>query len=183
MRHLLTSFLALHWAVVFALLAFICIDGSRGPQVALSVLGAPVLDAGAMRLDSAFVVAPLATGLLVVAVTFCWAFVEALVNGSPAADGTIRIAFITAAGMLSVVLVGGSVQGITGLFPAVSVNLAALLTSYLAICAERWSTSRSGVPDREEIRVGARAMAREAAHGSRLARISGRPGAAPAGAG
>ncbi|TJX18402.1 MAG: hypothetical protein E5W21_35055, partial [Mesorhizobium sp.] len=39
MRHVLTSFLALHWAIVFALLAFICIDGNRGVAAALGVLG------------------------------------------------------------------------------------------------------------------------------------------------
>src|SRR5918997_699060 len=42
MRHILSSFLALHWAVVFALLAFLCIDGNRGVAAALGVLGVAV---------------------------------------------------------------------------------------------------------------------------------------------
>ena len=42
MRHVLTSFLALHWAVVFALLALICIDGNRGVAAALGMLGVAV---------------------------------------------------------------------------------------------------------------------------------------------
>src|SRR5258705_13363819 len=79
MRHILTSFLALHWAVVFALLAFICIDGNRGVAAALGVLGVAVQNTRFVDLENAAVVAPLAIALLIVAVLFCWAFVETLI--------------------------------------------------------------------------------------------------------
>ncbi|TIL74527.1 MAG: hypothetical protein E5Y89_20815, partial [Mesorhizobium sp.] len=97
MRHVLTSFLALHWTIVFALLAFICIDGNRGVAAALGVLGLEVENGRITGLENAAVVAPLSIALLVVAVLFCWAFVETLLNiaaNPDATDGVARIAFI-----------------------------------------------------------------------------------------
>ncbi|UVK37089.1 hypothetical protein LHFGNBLO_004083 [Mesorhizobium sp. AR10] len=178
MRHILTSFLALHWAVVFALLAFICIDGNRGVAAALGVLGVAVQDTHFVDLENAVVVAPLAMALLVVAVLFCWAFVETLVNvaTSPdAADSVVRIAFISASGVLSLIVIGGAAQGINGLFMVVAVQLAALLASYVAMLAERRSVFATAVAADSEIRAAAHTMAKGAAHGSLLSRISGRP--------
>ncbi|RVD47419.1 hypothetical protein EN746_26865, partial [Mesorhizobium sp. M8A.F.Ca.ET.023.02.2.1] len=80
MRHVLTSFLSVHWAIVFALLALICIDGNRGVAAALGVLGVTVESARLINLENIVVVAPLATALLVVAVLFFWAFVGTLIN-------------------------------------------------------------------------------------------------------
>lgn len=181
MRHVLSSFLALHWAIVFALLAFLCIDGTRGAGTALTVLGASAENTRFAYFDIASVAAPLATAFLVVAVLFCWAFVEVFVDNEErfeGADGVIRIAFVTAAAVFSLVLVGGVIQGVEGLFLVVAVHLAALLTSYLAILAERWSALAVARTDRKaQIRVAARIMAQGAAHNSMLARISGRTGA------
>lgn len=177
MRHILTSFLALHWAAVFALLAFICIDGNRGVAAALGVLGVAVQDTRFADLENAAVVAPLAVALLVVAVLFCWAFVETLVNvatNPDAADSVVRIAFISASGVLSLILIGGAAQGINGLFMVVAVQLAALLASYVAMLAERRSAFASAVAVDGEIRTAAHVMARGAAHGSLLSRISSR---------
>ena len=101
MRHILTSFLALHWAADFALLAFICV--------------------------------------------------------------------------LSLILIGGAAQGISGLFMVVAVQLAALLATYVAMLAERRSAIATGVSTDSEVRAAAHALARGAAHGSLLSRISGRP--------
>ncbi|MBN9220648.1 MAG: hypothetical protein J0I79_22095, partial [Mesorhizobium sp.] len=132
MRHLLTSFLSVHWAIVFALLALICIDGNRGAAAALGMLGVAVESARLVDLQDVVVVAPLATALLVVSVLFFWAFVDTLMNdaASPGADSVIRIAFISASGVLSLILIGGAAQGINGLFMVVAVQLAALLASY-----------------------------------------------------
>lgn len=182
MRHVLTSFLALHWAIVFALLAFICIDGNRGVAAALGVLGATIEGTRFIDLDNAIVVAPLATGLLVVAVLFFWAFVEALINDatSQAVDSVARIAFISASGVLSLIVVGGAAQGINGLFMVVAVQLAALLASYVAMLAERRSVA-AVAPGDIEIRVAAHGMAEAAAHNSLLSLISGRTGPNPRG--
>ncbi|TIM05201.1 hypothetical protein [Mesorhizobium sp.] len=178
MRHILSSFLALHWAVVFALLAFICIDGNRGVAAALGVLGVAVQNTRFVDLENAIVVAPLAVALLIVAVLFCWAFVETLFSiptNPDATDSVVRVAFISASGVLSLIVVGGAAQGINGLFMAVAVQLAALLASYVAMLAERRSAFAAVDPGTGEIRAAAHVMAKAAAHNSALSRISGRP--------
>ena len=182
MRHILSSFLALHWAVVFALLAFICIDGNRGVAAALGVLGVAVQNTRFVGLENAVLVAPpavalLAVALLVVAVLFCWAFVEALFSdpkNPDASDSVVRVAFISASGVLSLIVVGGAAQGINGLFMVVAVQLAALLASYVAMLAERRSALAAAVPGTGEISGAAHVMAKAAAHNSALSRISGR---------
>lgn len=176
MRHVLTSLLALHWALVFALLAFICIDGSRGVSAALGMLGVNTLSPGLADLENAVVVAPLATALMVVAVLFCWAFLETLISkmSLDAADSVMRIAFISAFGLLSVILVGGAAQGINGLFMVIAIQMVALLASYVAMLAERRAGSPATVPGKGETRA-AHVMAKGAAHASLLSRISGRP--------
>jgi hypothetical protein len=183
MRHLLSSFLALHWAVAFSLLAFLCIDGSRGAAVALGMLGASSENAQFAQPGNAAMVASLATAFLVVAMLFCWAFVELFVDDESrpeGADNVIRIAFVAAAAVLSLILVGGAMQGIDGLFTVVAVHLAALLTCYMAILAERWSASVGARSDDEaRIRIAVLSMAQGAAHNSMLARISGRGDAKP----
>ncbi|MFD2052649.1 hypothetical protein ACFSQT_05865 [Mesorhizobium calcicola] len=183
MRHVLTSLLALHWTIVFALLALICIDGNRGVAAALGVLGASLEGSRFVDLDNAIVVAPLATALLVVAVLFFWAFVETLINDatSEGVDSVARIAFISASGVLSLIVIGGAAQGINGLLMAVAVQLAALLASYVAMLAERRSTVAAVVPAEGEIRAAAHGMAKAAAHNSLLSLISGRTGSTPGG--
>ncbi|MER9951115.1 hypothetical protein [Mesorhizobium sp. M0047] len=178
MRHVLTSFLALHWAIVFALLALICIDGSRGVATALGVLGATIEDSRFIDLDKFVVVAPLATALLVVAVLFFWAFVETLINDatSQGVDSVARIAFICASGVLSLIVVGGVAQGINGLFMVVAVQLAALQASYVAMLAERRSAVAAVASGEGEVRAVAHGMAKAAAHNSLLSLISGRTG-------
>ncbi|RWM83432.1 MAG: hypothetical protein EOR81_00260 [Mesorhizobium sp.] len=178
MRHILSSFLALHWAVVFALLAFICIDGNRGVAAALGVLGVVLQNTRFVDLENAVVVAPLAVALLVVAVLFCWAFVETLFSdptNPDATDSVVRVAFISASGVLSLIVVGGAAQGINGLFMAIAVQLAALLASHVAMLAERRSALAATIPGTGEVGAAAHVMAKAAAHNSALSRISGRP--------
>ncbi|WP_214470926.1 hypothetical protein [Mesorhizobium sp. dw_380] len=183
MRHVLTSFLSVHWAIVFALLALICIDGNRGVAAALGVLGVTIESARFVNLENVVVVAPLAIALLVVAVLFFWAFVDTLINdaASPGADSVVRIAFISASGVLSMILIGGAAQGINGLFMVVAVQLAALLASYVAMLAERRSAVAAVAPGEGEIRATAHSMATAAAHISLLSLISGRTGSNPEG--
>ncbi|TPL95080.1 hypothetical protein [Mesorhizobium sp. B2-3-12] len=177
MRHVLTSFLSVHWAIVFALLALVCIDGNRGVAAALGLLGVTAEGARAVNLENIVVVAPLATALLVVAVLFFWAFVDSLISdaSSPGADSVVRIAFISASGLMSVILIGGAAQGINGLFMVVAVQLAALLASYVAMLAERRSVAAL---DEDDFHATAHNMAKAAAHNSLLSLISGRAGPA-----
>jgi hypothetical protein len=183
MRHVLTSFVTLHWAIVFTVLALICIDGNHGLEAALGVLGATRDASSGVDLDKLPVVAPLAVALLLVAVLFFWAFVDALLRDSDgrATDGVARIAFISASGLLSLIVIGGAAQGIDGLFMVVAVQLAALLASYVAIVAERRSVIGAAGAGEGEIRAVAHGMAQAAAHTSALSRLSGRPGSSPRG--
>ncbi|TGQ72712.1 MAG: hypothetical protein E5V49_04695 [Mesorhizobium sp.] len=180
MRQVLTSFLALHWTIAFALLAVLCIDGNRGVAAALGVLGVPIESARFVNLENIVVVASLATAFLVVAVLFFWAFVETLINdaANPGGDSVARIAFISASGVLSLILIGGAAQGINGLFLVVAVQMAALLASYVAMLAERRSVV---VSDEGEFHAKAHNMAKAAAHNSLLSLISGRTGPTPRG--
>jgi hypothetical protein len=178
MRHVLTSFLALHWAVVFALLAYICMDGNRGIASALGVLGVSVQSSRFPGLEHAAVVAPLSIALLIVAVLFCWALMETLLNiaAKPdAGDGVLRIAFVSASFLLSLILVGGVAQGINGLFMIVAIQMTALLASYVAVLAERRFAVVAMNWHENDHRGAAHRMARGAAHSSLLSRISGRP--------
>ncbi|WP_192245257.1 hypothetical protein [Mesorhizobium silamurunense] len=184
MRHVLTSFLALHWAVVFALLAYICMDGNRGIASALGVLGVSVQSAGFPGLEHAVIVAPLSVALLIVALLFCWAFVETLLNIATrpdAGDAVVRIAFISASFLLSIILVGGAAQGINGLFMVIAIQMTALLASYVAVLAERRSTVAAATLHHGDARLTAQRMATSAAHSSLLSRISGRPETRPGG--
>ena len=184
MRHVLTSFLALHWAVVFALLAYICIDGDRGIASALGVLGASAQGNRFPSLEHTVVVAPLSVALLVVAVLFCWAFVETLLNITARpdeGDAVVRTAFISASFLLSLILVGGVAQGINGLFMVVAIQMTALLASYVAVLAERRSSLAAVTLHERDARAAAHRMAMGAAHSSLLSRISGHPETRPGG--
>lgn len=183
MRHVLSSVLALHWAVVFALLAYICMDGSRGIATALGVLGLSVKANGLPELENVAVLAPLSIALLTVAVLFCWAFVETLLNAAArpdAGESVARIAFIAASLLLSLILIGGVAQGINGLFMIVAIQMTALLASYVAVLAERRSNFAAMHLPEGDVRAAAR-MAMSAAHSSLLSRISGRPENKPGG--
>ena len=175
MRHVLISFLALHWAVVFALLAYICMDGNHGIASALGVLGISVQSTRFPGLEHALVVAPLSIALLLVALLFCWAFVETLLNIAT------RIAFICASFLLSIILVGGAAQGINGLFMVVAIQMTALLASYVAVLAEQRSTLAAMTLHDSDARLAAHRLATGAAHSSLLSRISGHPETRPGG--
>ncbi|TGV33453.1 hypothetical protein EN811_27465, partial [bacterium M00.F.Ca.ET.168.01.1.1] len=110
---------------------------------ALGVLGLSIPGGRFPELDNLAVVAPLSIALLTVAVLFCWAFVETLLNAAArpdAGEGVARIAFICASFLLSLILVGGVAQGIDGLFMIVAIQMTALLASYVAVTAERRSS-------------------------------------------
>ncbi|MBN9243364.1 MAG: hypothetical protein J0I98_11270 [Mesorhizobium sp.] len=174
MRHLLTSFLALHWAVVFALLAFVCI-GSAGMQDILASIGTGHHGTGTVRFDGAMVTAPLASAFLIVAALFCWALIETFLGErTDSAEGVFKIAFIAAGGVYLSVLVYGTTQGIGGLFLPSAAQLAALAVSYLVIVGERLMSPHAKGSTALASRGAARVMAKGAAHASLLSRISGR---------
>ena len=168
----LTSFVALYWTIVFALLALLCISGSHGVAAALSVLGASTDASQIAGLDSILIAAPLATAFMLVAVLFAWALIEMLVGVTRDANDAhalLRMAFAGSGIVLQIVLIAGTAQGIHGVFLATAVQLVALLISYLVMVGEGWSVVRA-LPDTP--RESARSMARDAGYTTRLARMA-----------
>lgn len=177
MRHILTSFLALHWTVAFALLAFVCVDADRTGMAALTVMGiSPSEPHVAAALADVVTVASLATAFMVVAVLFCWAFIEASFSRSEdqPPGNIIKIAFAAACAVLTFMLIGGAVLDIHGMFVVVAIHLCVLLMSYLAMLGERLPAPAEPKPAMADIDEVARTMARSAAYGSRLTRIVAR---------
>jgi hypothetical protein len=169
MRYLMTSFLAMHWAVFFALLAYSCIDGG-GPDAALALFKAGGLH-DMVQPDLA--TAPIAVAFLLVAALFCWVFVEACLGESDLSDTIVKLAFVAAGVVFSAFLIGGVLGGAA---PSRSVlYFGALMASYLAVLGERRTAFSTRRAMRDEARATVRAMARGAADTSLLGRISGRP--------
>lgn len=177
MRQILTPFLAFHWMAVFALLAMAAAVGRGGGEFAVfEFMG--VVDGTLPFGVGSEAAALFSVAFALVAALFLWTLVNAFLGErtqSGDAEQLSRLAFGGAAGALTFMLLYGSVQPVAGLLPAVSINLAAILVSYLAVTVERWVTTMSVAPDAADIRAVARVMAAAAAHGSTLSRISGRP--------
>lgn len=177
MRHFLTTFLAFHWATAFALLAAACVAGGHsGAAGALSLIGMSMPGPAGMLFADSAVAAFLALSFATVSVLFIWALLTTFFAGDGSGDEeqVIKLAFGAACSVLTLMLVAGAVETSAGVFPAVAMLLAALLASYLAVCAERWSSALSDIPDEADIRAAARVMAAGAAHSSMLSRLSGR---------
>jgi hypothetical protein len=85
-----------------------------------------------------------------------------------------RRAFGCGVGVLSVLLIGGAALPVSGLFVTSGIALAALLSSYLAVYAERWAVSSRSAPDDADLYAAVRVMAAGAAHSAMLTRLSGR---------
>lgn len=167
MRHLMSSFLALHWAAFFALLAYLCIDaGSFGAASAMLGVNVNHDAAGAVSLA-----APVTVTFLVVAALFCWLFVETCFGESGLPDSVVKIAFVAGGAVLSLFLIGGAVHDAAG-SPLAAAYLTALIASYMAVLGE----CRAAIPRREKADASLPGFVRDAADMSLLGRISRRPG-------
>lgn len=173
MRHLMTSFLALHWAAFFALLGYLCIDG--GADAVEAALGGGNRTPGLVPRGFA---APAAVAFLVVAALFCWMFADAWLGGdrrAEIADDTARIAFVAAGAALSPVLLDGLAAESAG-FYGVMLCLTLLMVCYVVVLGERRAAAFAARRHKNAAAVSAiRSMAQSAAHASLLHRISGRP--------
>lgn len=167
MRHLMTSFLALHWAAFFALLGYLCIDGG-GLRAALAFMG--LQGAGQPQ----FATAPMAVAFLLVAALFCWVLVESCLGENGQSEGIVKVAFVAGGLMFSLILIHGALHN-DGNSSGVILSLSALMVSYLATLGERWTALFRNDASATQASVSARAMARDAANTSLLSRISGRP--------
>ena len=179
MRHILTSFLAFHWMAIFALLAAASAFGAEGsmPAIFFDLAGNPVT--GETLFPAMWTSAIFSIGFCVVAVLFLWVFITASFDAGTVSEDTeevARFAFGAAVGSLTLLLLMRAVEPAAPLFTEIAALVAALLASYLAVFAERWSGLISTLPSRDDIRDAARLMAAGAAYNSMLSRFSGRPG-------
>jgi hypothetical protein len=181
MRHFLSTFLAFHWAVAFALLAAACVSVGQGNAGALGIIGWAADNSSDAILGGQGLAALLALCFATVSVLFLWVLLTTFFGDGEGDEQVIKMAFGSACSALTLVLVLGAVEAANGLFGAVAAVLAALLASYVAICAERLTASISEVPDEADIRAAARVMAAGAAHSSMLSRLSGRADLKPDG--
>jgi hypothetical protein len=183
MRYILTMLIAFHWMAVFAMLAVASmVDPEQGILPALRFLGAIPLEdsyyAGGGPLAAGFLALAFAVGSLL----FLWTLLtvslgDGVFGGET--EAVARRAFGCGVGVLSVLLIGGGLLPVSGLFLTSAVALAALLVSYLAVYAERWAVSFFSAPDDADLRAAVRVMAAGAAHSAMLSRLSGRAGSEP----
>ena len=170
MRSHLSSAVLLHWTVVFAGIALVCVlEAEGGLQAALDLLGLREMAAGGRGLG---ISAVLGSGAMLAAVLFFWAFLAQLLEEAGAAEAT-RLAFTVAVLVLTGLLLLGATRQADGLLSAMALLLAALLTSHLVIAAE---SGRPAGASAEQSPSTAKLMAADAAHTSSL---RAPPGAAP----
>jgi hypothetical protein len=177
MRQLLTPVLALHWMMVFALLAgVLTLGGSGDVDAVFRLMGVvPAIDAPPAVLGGT---APLffAVGFSLVAALFLWTALDGAFGAEHTAHGNRDVSLLAFAGavvMLTAVLVYGVALPASGLMRANMASVAALLVSYLAIAVESWFSSARPTDDQPR-NATVQAMAADAVHALRLSHIAGR---------
>ncbi|HEV7253420.1 MAG TPA: hypothetical protein VGN97_10030 [Mesorhizobium sp.] len=169
MRSHLSSAVLLHWTVLFAGLALVCVSEAEGGlQATLELLSLRQTGTGGRSLGVSVV---LGSGSLLAATLFFWAFLAQAMEEAGAAE-TARLAFTVAVLMLTILLAVGVLRQAEGLLGSTALLLAAVLGSHIVIANER----RGGVAPDEPGPSAAKLMAADAAHTSSL---RGPPGAAP----
>lgn len=184
MARILTLFLTLHWTAAFALLAAVSVSGAGEGLPAATLFGIAISEVSPLSPGDPLLSAGLALGFAFVSALFLWAFLTILMSHADMAvdrDETTRLAFGTATGMLTVLLVASALGTVTGHFAAVALQLAALLASYMAIHAEQGTLKRHAARERDAPRPVAREIAAGAAQAAMLARLSERAPDAPSG--
>jgi hypothetical protein len=166
MSRLLTLFLVLHWAVAFSLLAgLVLMSGDDG--LAAGLRAHAYVEGGAL-FDSAIVTGAIGFGSAICALLFWWAFLSLLSSESLGApeDDVVKLAYVGACGLVTAILVIGSLEGAHGLYAAIAAHLAALVASYLVIRTEL-SAPRYLIASNDH-RVAVRAIAMDASHAARV---------------
>ena len=178
MRRIIGIFVPAYWMAFFGLLALAAMAEATGEVFAIF----QALSFPGGFLDSRIPAGPLlstvlAFGFSLASVLFLWMIVTAVaqMRGTrPESDEIARTAFGVAAAMMTVLLAVGAIFIVRGLFASASLQLLALLVSYMAVQAEQRRTSDSTRHPGEPSEITARVMAIGAAHHSMLTRISGR---------
>lgn len=180
MPRILSFCLALHWTVLFGLLAArmagAFVDNSFEPLH--SGPGALLSQAASLALQGHFA-AVMALGSGLAAILFLWMAVTLLFDRrglTGDADDVARLAFATATGLLTLTLVAGTALPPSRLLSTVSLLLSALLVSFIAVRAEARAVAER-MPGADAGEANPNIMALSAAHNSLLSRLSGREGA------
>lgn len=178
-RHILAIVLSAHWVAVFGLLAFLSVsDPHFGLLGAAQFLGFNAEEGLAVG-NAKFAALSGMTFALASAI-FLWMFVEALAgyDGRESSSFHQSCRRAVAGGISSLLLFFVLVCWLRpddSNLLTVECILAAVLLSYLCICAEQFFCWWLGADGGEEVSP-ARGMALSAAHATLLSRISGRPG-------
>jgi hypothetical protein len=182
MNRILTIFIALHWTVVFAALTALAgLDGGENFPAVLAAIG--ILFSPYSPPMPAALCALLAIGFGTVAALFLWTLVTALFDrggDDGDADEVARLAFGSAVAVFTLVFLGYALTpAASGLYRAMAVETAALLASYLAVCAESRMAAVAKGRAAERLEAAARTMALRAAHESLVHRLMGRRSGEP----
>lgn len=167
MRNLLSVLLCLHWAVVFAVMAAVCLPGENAMSAAIFGVALPMpVGASGMAVSTILALAFSLAGALQLS-----AMLAAGIGDGEGADDVLRLAYTVGCLVLTLLLLAGLADPASGLMPAVAAHQAALLASWLAVRTERQAATAA---DPDLGRAAARTIAASAACGSVLARIAGR---------
>lgn len=182
MPRLLTHFLVFHWAVVFTLLAGLtALGGDLAGITGVNVFLADTADSRLALLSLPGGRALVGCAFALCAVFFWWALVTALICASDEeqqGEAVLRLAFTSAACLVTLLLVVGTLAEVDGLFSVVATHLAALVASFVAIRTEQ--QNRETVQDplksrqNEELRLAARVKAVDASTVVGLAKFTAR---------
>lgn len=178
MKRVLGLFVLAYWSAFFGVLAFAALTGvGGGTGFAFEAWQIESWPSTMSPLQSTVVATVLAFGYSLCGVLFIWTLIATLF-GNPIDDGDTdeiaRLAFAVAIGLATVLMIAGTVYGGSGPFFASSVQVVALLVSYVAIRAEG-SLPIAAREDEDDGIGAARMMALGAAHSSMLSKLSGRP--------
>ena len=171
MSRILTLFLVLHWAVAFSLLAALVLMSGEGALLAGFGVLADLSGSDAAILSSIVVRAAVGFGLAVCALLFWWASVSMFSPGPKASanDETLKVAFAAASGMMTAILILGTIAGAYRLFPAIAAHFAALIASYLVARSEQQPGTQLFASNDQRAAVRMRAM--RASQTDRVARF------------
>ncbi|APH72507.1 hypothetical protein [Aquibium oceanicum] len=180
MRRIIGIFVPAYWMAFFGLLALAAMAEATGEVFAIfQALSFPGGFLGNEIPAGPVLSTALAFGFSLTSVLFLWMIVTAIaqIRGSQReSDEIARTAFGVATAMMTVLLAIGAIFLVRGLFASASLQLLALLVSYMALQAEQRRTADAPREVGDAAEITARLMAIGAAHNSMLTRFSRRPG-------
>ena len=137
MRHFLTMLIAFHWMAVFAILAAVStLNPEHGILAALRFLGAVPLPDARFSGGGPAVAGFLSFAFAVASLLFLWTLLTACGETACSAGKRKRwraALSVPASAVFSLLLIGGALLPVSGLFLTSAVAVTALLASYLAI--------------------------------------------------